>query len=54
MVISLSPKLSNTVSVVGEVKRSGTHTFQPELSLDDYVDFRLASLAVQTRAVFIS
>jgi polysaccharide export outer membrane protein len=32
------PKLSNTVSVVGEVKRSGTHTFQSELSLDDYVD----------------
>ena len=32
------PVLSNTVSVVGEVKRSGTHTFQPELSLDDYVD----------------
>ncbi|MDC3197493.1 SLBB domain-containing protein [Luminiphilus sp.] len=32
------PKLSNTVSVVGEVKRAGTHTFQSELSLDDYVD----------------
>ena len=32
------PKLSNTVSVVGEVKRSGTHTFQSELSLDDYVE----------------
>jgi len=32
------PKLSNTVSVVGEVKRSGTHTFQSELSLDDYID----------------
>ena len=32
------PKLSNTVSVVGEVKRAGTHTFQSELSLEDYVD----------------
>ena len=32
------PKLSNTVSVVGEVKRAGTHTFRSELSLDDYVD----------------
>ncbi|MDA8739004.1 SLBB domain-containing protein [Luminiphilus sp.] len=32
------PKLSNTVSVIGEVKRAGTHTFQSELSLDDYVD----------------
>ena len=32
------PKVSNTVSVVGEVKRAGTHTFQSELSLDDYVD----------------
>ena len=32
------PKLSSTVSVVGEVKRAGTHTFQSELSLDDYVD----------------
>jgi polysaccharide export outer membrane protein len=31
------PKLSNTVSVVGEVKRAGTHTFQSDLSLDDYV-----------------
>ena len=32
------PKLSNTVSVIGEVKRAGTHSFQSELSLDDYVD----------------
>ena len=32
------PKLSNTVSVVGEVKRAGTHMFQLELSLDDYID----------------
>ena len=30
--------LSNTVSVVGEVKRQGTHPFQGELSLDDYID----------------
>ncbi|MDA9681321.1 SLBB domain-containing protein [bacterium] len=30
--------LSNTVSVVGEVKRQGTHSFQGELSLDDYID----------------
>ena len=32
------PVLSNTVSVVGEVKRQGTHSFQGELSLDDYID----------------
>ena len=32
------PKLSNTVSVIGEVKRAGTHTFQSGLSLNDYVD----------------
>ena len=32
------PKISNTVTVIGEVKRAGTHTFQGELSLDDYID----------------
>jgi polysaccharide biosynthesis/export protein len=32
------PVLSNTVSVVGEVKRQGTHSFRGELSLDDYID----------------
>jgi polysaccharide export outer membrane protein len=32
------PVLSNTVSVVGEVKRQGTHSFQGELSLEDYID----------------
>ena len=32
------PVLSNTVSVVGEVKRQGTHSFQGELNLDDYID----------------
>ena len=32
------PLLSNTVSVVGEVKRQGTHSFQGELTLDDYID----------------
>ena len=32
------PVVSNTVSVVGEVKRQGTHTFQGELTLDDYID----------------
>jgi polysaccharide export outer membrane protein len=32
------PILSNTVSVVGEVKRKGTHSFQGELTLDDYID----------------
>ncbi len=32
------PVLSNTVSVVGEVKRQGTHSFQTELNLDDYID----------------
>jgi polysaccharide export outer membrane protein len=32
------PVLSNTVSVIGEVKRQGTHSFQSELTLDDYVD----------------
>ena len=34
----LIPVLSNTVSVVGEVKRQGTHSFQGELTLDDYID----------------
>jgi polysaccharide export outer membrane protein len=32
------PALSNTLSVVGEVKRQGTHSFQDELTLDDYID----------------
>jgi polysaccharide export outer membrane protein len=32
------PRLSNTVTVVGEVKRNGTHTFQEELALNDYID----------------
>ncbi len=32
------PVLSNTVSVVGEVKRQGTHSFRDELTLDDYID----------------
>ena len=32
------PILSNTVSVVGEVNRQGTHSFQGELTLDDYID----------------
>ena len=32
------PVLSNTVTVVGEVKRQGTHSFQGELKLDDYID----------------
>ncbi len=32
------PVLSNTVSVVGEVKRQGTHSFQGELTLNDYID----------------
>lgn len=32
------PQRSNTVSVVGEVQRSGTHTYQGDLSLEDYID----------------
>jgi polysaccharide export outer membrane protein len=32
------PVLSNTVSVVGEVKRGGTLVFQPDLALSDYID----------------
>jgi polysaccharide export outer membrane protein len=32
------PVLANTISVVGEVKRQGTHSFQAELALDDYID----------------
>ena len=32
------PILSNTVSVVGEVKRQGTHTYQSELTIDDYIN----------------
>jgi polysaccharide export outer membrane protein len=36
--VLLIPRLSNTVSVVGEVKRAGTHIFHEELSLSDYID----------------
>ena len=32
------PKGSNTVTVVGEVKRAGTHTFRESFSLEDYVE----------------
>ena len=32
------PLVSNTVSVVGEVKRQRTHSFQGELTLEDYID----------------
>jgi polysaccharide export outer membrane protein len=32
------PRQSNTVAVVGEVKRAGTHTYQEYLSMEDYVD----------------
>jgi polysaccharide export outer membrane protein len=32
------PVLSNTVSVVGEVNRQGTYSFQAEFNLDDYID----------------
>lgn len=32
------PVLSNTVSVLGEVMRQGTHSYQSELALDDYID----------------
>jgi protein involved in polysaccharide export with SLBB domain len=35
---SSSHRVSNTVTVIGEVKRARTHTFQDELSLEDYVD----------------
>lgn len=31
------PQKSNTVTVVGEVRRQGTHSFEQALSLDDYV-----------------
>ena len=32
------PVRSNTVAVVGEVRRSGTHTFQRGLLLEDYIE----------------
>lgn len=32
------PKRSNTVTVVGEVKRNGTHTFRDSLTLEDYIE----------------
>ena len=32
------PVKGNTVSVIGEVLRAGTHTFQSDLNLDDYLD----------------
>ena len=31
------PKITNTVTVVGEVRKQGTHTYQADLTLDDYV-----------------
>lgn len=31
------PKVSNTVTVVGEVRRQGTHSYQTGLTLDDYI-----------------
>ena len=31
------PKVSNTVTVVGEVRRQGTHTYQGNFDLDDYL-----------------
>ncbi|MBE1286454.1 MAG: sugar transporter [Alteromonadaceae bacterium] len=31
------PKVSNTVTVVGEVRRQGTHTYQSGFDLDDYL-----------------
>lgn len=31
------PKVSNTVTVVGEVRRQGTHTYQSDFDLDDYL-----------------
>lgn len=34
----LVPGFNNTVSVVGEVKRQATHSFQGELTLEDYID----------------
>jgi protein involved in polysaccharide export with SLBB domain len=32
------PIKGNTVSVIGEVLRAGTHTYQSDLNLDDYLD----------------
>ena len=32
------PALTNTVSVVGEVKRQGTHSLQSGLNVYDYID----------------
>ena len=32
------PQISNTVTLVGEVQRPGTHTYQSDLLLEDYVD----------------
>ena len=43
------PVLSNTVSVVGEVKRQSTHSFQGELTLDDYIDLS-AGFTISRRA----
>ncbi len=32
------PREQNTISVVGEVKKQGTHTFQDGLTIDDYLE----------------
>jgi hypothetical protein len=31
------PKLNKTITVIGEVRRQGTHSYQQSLSLDDYI-----------------
>jgi protein involved in polysaccharide export with SLBB domain len=32
------PASTNTITVLGEVRRQGSHTFEAGLSLDDYID----------------
>jgi polysaccharide export outer membrane protein len=31
------PKLSNTITIVGEVRRQGSHSFQQSLDINDYL-----------------
>ena len=42
------PEFSNTVSVIGEVREPGTFRFQPERTLDDYIEY---AAGASTRAL---
>jgi polysaccharide export outer membrane protein len=48
------PQKSNTVTVVGEVRRQGTHSFERGLSVDDYLGLSAGMTArADNNAVYI-